>query len=268
MDFTGPISVEGRAEPLTADNAADFLIREQYLTFQEDEQDRVDFLDEASEATFERLTAGRPPWSPAGGRRPRPRRPPGPTHRLQRPRRRAGPHGAHRASTARCHRWRATSCRSPPRTPANNKIDMFLERALDYRAHLGPGHRARWRPRPRSSSTTGLRPRASPTSSSAAVTHRDLPLGHEPALPLPVLRPAPDRGRGRRLPLAVESQRERDRWVYSRFVEIPPGGRVTPAASTSRAPSPRTRPIGWAMRRSRLVNPDRVRLRVGRRRVG
>jgi hypothetical protein len=36
MEFTGSIPVEGRFESLTADTAADFLVREQYLTFQED----------------------------------------------------------------------------------------------------------------------------------------------------------------------------------------------------------------------------------------
>ena len=57
-------------------------------------------------------------------------------------------------------------------------------------------------------------------------------------------------------PVAVESLRERDRWVYSRFVEIPPGGRVTlqfhlegviPADETYRlgyVPQPPSTPTG------------------------
>ncbi|MEL7208180.1 MAG: DUF4012 domain-containing protein, partial [Actinomycetota bacterium] len=58
LELTGPIEVPGRAEPLTADNAAAFLLREQYADFQEDRAERVDFLEDASRITFEQLTTG------------------------------------------------------------------------------------------------------------------------------------------------------------------------------------------------------------------
>jgi hypothetical protein len=58
LQFTGPIQVDGLDEPLTADNAADVLIREQYLQFPEDENERIEVLDEASRRTFEALTTG------------------------------------------------------------------------------------------------------------------------------------------------------------------------------------------------------------------
>ena len=57
LTFTGPITVEGYPTPLTVDNAADVLLREQYLTF-DDRDVRKDFLEEASRRTFEALTAG------------------------------------------------------------------------------------------------------------------------------------------------------------------------------------------------------------------
>jgi Protein of unknown function (DUF4012) len=57
LTFTGPIEVEGYPVPLTEENAADVLIREQYVTFDEREA-RKDFLEEASRKTFEALTEG------------------------------------------------------------------------------------------------------------------------------------------------------------------------------------------------------------------
>ncbi len=57
LTFTGPITVEGYPTPLTADNAADILLREQYITF-DDRNVRKDFLEEASRRTFEALTSG------------------------------------------------------------------------------------------------------------------------------------------------------------------------------------------------------------------
>ncbi len=59
LNFTGPIQVEGYPTPLTEDNAADILIREQYVTFDDRPREaRKDFLEDASRQTFEQLTAG------------------------------------------------------------------------------------------------------------------------------------------------------------------------------------------------------------------
>ena len=57
LTFTGPITVEGLDTPLTTENAADILLREQYVDF-ESREDRKDFLEDASQATFEALTSG------------------------------------------------------------------------------------------------------------------------------------------------------------------------------------------------------------------
>ncbi|NLD75683.1 MAG: DUF4012 domain-containing protein, partial [Acidimicrobiales bacterium] len=67
LELTGPVQVEGRDEPLTAENAADFLTRDQYLEFLEEgdgsweeydrlNEERRDFLAAATTATFEELT--------------------------------------------------------------------------------------------------------------------------------------------------------------------------------------------------------------------
>ena len=57
LNFTGPIQIDGSPEALTADNAADLLVRRQYLEFP-DKDARLDFLDQATKKTFESLTAG------------------------------------------------------------------------------------------------------------------------------------------------------------------------------------------------------------------
>lgn len=56
LELTGPVRVPGLSDPLTADMAPEFLLRDQYLEFPND--DRHDFLLEAATAVFERLTAG------------------------------------------------------------------------------------------------------------------------------------------------------------------------------------------------------------------
>lgn len=55
LKYTGPISIAGLDEPLTSRNAADLLLRRQYTEFP-NRSERVDFLDEATRVTFERLT--------------------------------------------------------------------------------------------------------------------------------------------------------------------------------------------------------------------
>lgn len=54
LRFTGPVAVPGLAEPLDHENAAEFLLREQYLTFDEN-PDRIDALETIAEVTFDRL---------------------------------------------------------------------------------------------------------------------------------------------------------------------------------------------------------------------
>jgi hypothetical protein len=56
LKLTGPVTVEGLGQPLTADNAAQFLLRDQYLTFAAASDARSDMLARATKATFEALT--------------------------------------------------------------------------------------------------------------------------------------------------------------------------------------------------------------------
>ncbi len=62
LTFTGPIKVDGFDQPLTAQNAAEVLVRDQYVLFdanvQSDQDRRRDTLDELAESTFRRLTEG------------------------------------------------------------------------------------------------------------------------------------------------------------------------------------------------------------------
>ncbi len=57
MNFTGPIEVPGRAEPLTPTNAAAFLLHDQYVAL-DDNPERIDTLETLARATFDRLTTG------------------------------------------------------------------------------------------------------------------------------------------------------------------------------------------------------------------
>ncbi|CAN5449172.1 hypothetical protein BH10ACT2_BH10ACT2_21060 [soil metagenome] len=53
LEFTGPIDVDGVAQPLTEKNAAQFILRDQYL--EASGADRVDLLDTIAHITVERL---------------------------------------------------------------------------------------------------------------------------------------------------------------------------------------------------------------------
>ncbi|MBX3285533.1 MAG: DUF4012 domain-containing protein [Actinobacteria bacterium] len=55
LELTGPVSVPGIREPLSADNAVEFLTKQQYLTYA-DRASREEVLEAASRATFNRLT--------------------------------------------------------------------------------------------------------------------------------------------------------------------------------------------------------------------
>ncbi len=56
MKLTGPVTVEGRADPITADNAADYLLRGQYEAYDAIDE-RSDFLLTISRTVFDRLTS-------------------------------------------------------------------------------------------------------------------------------------------------------------------------------------------------------------------
>ena len=57
LKLTGPVAVEGLQQPLTVDNAAHYLIHDQYLIYGDSHDDRKDVLSEAGKATFKALTS-------------------------------------------------------------------------------------------------------------------------------------------------------------------------------------------------------------------
>ena len=60
LELTGPVTVPGLPEPLDEDGVVELLLRDQYLDFPE-LGERVDFLADAADATFDRLTQGELP---------------------------------------------------------------------------------------------------------------------------------------------------------------------------------------------------------------
>lgn len=66
LRLTGPVSIEGSAQQLTADNAAMYLLRDQYLAVAE-AGERYDLLAKASQATFQALTSRELPGPRAVG---------------------------------------------------------------------------------------------------------------------------------------------------------------------------------------------------------
>jgi hypothetical protein len=56
LELTGPVQIEGYDQPLTSENAADLLLRLQYVQFGDNSEQRLELLDDAGRATFDRLT--------------------------------------------------------------------------------------------------------------------------------------------------------------------------------------------------------------------
>lgn len=58
LRFTGPVAMPGVAQPLTAANAEEFLLRTQYLLFPNQDPQRHDYLQDALRVAFDKLTHG------------------------------------------------------------------------------------------------------------------------------------------------------------------------------------------------------------------
>ena len=74
LEYTGPVQLATIDQQLDADNAAAFLLRDQYVIAADDNDRRIDALAEAAERTFLALLAGVAPRPGDAGRRPRPAR--------------------------------------------------------------------------------------------------------------------------------------------------------------------------------------------------
>ena len=225
LQFTGPIQVDGSPEVLTPDNAADILVRRQYVEF-DTRAGRADFLDQASRKTFEHLTEGDIPGPERIGEIL------GPAVQDQhlmfsanRPDEQAflaqlGASGAFPEARPDRDFFAVTSQNS-----ANNKIDVFLHRTVRYQSTYDPGTG-----RITSKATVTLHNDAPASGLPDAVigsNDRGLPLGTNRLLlsfysPLELVDSSIDGTHQ-----GFESQQELGYRVYRRYIGIPPGGTVT-----------------------------------------
>lgn len=224
LTFTGPIEVSGLDVPLTADNAEDILLLWQYLLFDDDQQARSDVLGEATEITFDRLTAGDLPG---------PRR----VADVLGPATRRGSlvlHSIHEKEQALFEQIGADGALPAPdghdflalttQNAGNNKIDVFLRREITYDVKVDP-------------STGAL-------SATVRITfHNDAPaeglpdyvIGNFRGLPAGTNRLllsvySPHALAGARLdgrPVRVENETELGYRVYGGFLNIAPGSSMT-----------------------------------------
>jgi hypothetical protein len=225
LNFTGPIQVQGSPEPLTPDNAADILVRRQYVDFAT-RADRADFLDQASTKTFEQLTTGDIPGPEKLGSVLGPAvqdkhlmfsatRPDEQSFLEQ-----LGASGAFPAATPDRDFFAVTSQNS-----ANNKIDVFLHRTISYESTYDPGSG-----RTTSKAVITLRNDAPASGLPDAVigsNDRGLPLGTNRLLlsfysPLDLVDSRIDGTHE-----GFETQRELGYRVFRHYIGIPPGGTVT-----------------------------------------
>lgn len=219
LELTGPLALEGLDEPLSAQNAARFLLRDQYLRF-DVTAERVDFLAEAARTVFDALTTGDLP----GARRVS--EAVGPVVRS----RRLVLHSFHPdeqdlferlgadGSVPPADRSDFLSVRSSNRAP--NKLDSMLERTLDYSVTVDPATGAA-----RARLSVKLRNAAPPSGLPQYIVGNESgrPFGTnimtlEVSSPLGIAEVTTG---GR--PEGVAVSTEYGRPVYSALVEVPPG---------------------------------------------
>jgi hypothetical protein len=141
LRLTGPIKVTGMPEALSAANAADVLLRDQYEAFRSANDRRIDFLGEAARQAFDALvhlrTVEPARWAEVLGPMVAQRRllvasaRPDEQHLL-------GELGLTGAFPAPDHAPGADFVAFTTSNWGNNKIDAYLHRSLDYRAEHDP----------------------------------------------------------------------------------------------------------------------------------
>ena len=224
LTFTGPVTVPQVDTPITADTAADFLLREQYLAL-EDNAARIDALESLARATFDRLTTGDLPGprtiadtlgdAVAGGH----------LHvyaadaEQQELFRAMGVDGALPAVEG------GDSLAVVNNNAVGNKVDLFLQRRI--------GYDATWDPRTGAvdATATVTLTNTAPSSGLPSYVIGSAVSGPDPPPPgtnrtyLSIYTPW-DLGSATLdgVPADVEAQRERGRWAYSVFVDVPPEG--------------------------------------------
>lgn len=261
LRFTGPIEVAGVPGPLTADDAAEFLLRDQYLVLEDNDQ-RIDALEALAETTFERLTTGDLPG---------PRRVAdvlGPVVEAghiqayavdedqQRFFERLGLDGGLRPVEG-------DSLAVVVNNAVGNKVDLFLQREVAYEVAWDPATGAL-----EATATVTLTNDAPSAGLPDYVIGSALPPGERP--PAGTNRTylsvySPWELEGARLdgePVELERQREAGRYTYSLYLDVPPeGGTRTVELDLAGALPPGA---GYALdvASQPLVRPDRWSLAV------
>ncbi|MBW3548154.1 MAG: DUF4012 domain-containing protein [Actinobacteria bacterium] len=238
LELTGPVSVAEWPEPIGADNAADVLLREQYVRLGNEgftNPERVEFLDSLVQAVFDRLQAGELPG-------------PAKVAEVLGPMVRQGRiqlHSTVAREQAVFEDLGAAGALAPvvgdyaavvTNNSGGNKIDLFLDRALSYRVGYDPATGA-------TSATAEIRlhnraPAEGPEYLIGSGGPVEVPPGTNrlwlsfySAL---ALNGATIEGQ----PLPMEVGREQERSVYSAFVAIPPGESRTVTLELSGALAP------------------------------
>ena len=259
MQLTGPVPVSGLDEPLTADGAAEFLLQGQYTRI-EDNEDRIDALESLARGTFDRLTTGDLPGpravADALGRAV------------------AGGHlhawGADPDQQALFEDVGLDGALDPVRgdflgvvsnNAVGNKIDLFLQRDVAYDVNWDPA-------------TGALFATATVTLTNSAPAEGLPPI----VIGSPLSGPgSPPSGTNRTYlsvytpwildgavvdgaPAEIERQVERDRYAYSLFLDVPPGGTRTVTLELRGLLGARR--YGLDVATQPLVRPDRLDLAV------
>lgn len=260
LRLTGPVDVPELGKQLTAENAAEVLLHEQYERFAE-KAERVDFLETAALVVFDRLTSGKLPGPGkfAGAL--------GPAVRQDR----IKMHSVHPEEQAFLEEIGLSGEMLPVAgqflgvysgTASQSKVDAFLRREVSYDAIVDPG--------------TGR------TDALVTVTlHNDAPASGLPGYVIGGQRTPPGvnlsyfavysplrlvAAEADGEPLTLEEEIERERWVLSGYVEIQPGDSVTVRVRLAGIVAMRVEDRGVRFRldvaRQALVEPDQVTVRV------
>jgi hypothetical protein len=262
MTFTGPVPVEGLAQPLTADTAAPFLLRDQYTALP-DTGDRVDALESLARGTFDRLTSGDLPGPRqladalsavvAGGH----------LHAYATDPAQQRLFAAIGVDGAMADLHGGDGLGVVTNNATGNKVDLFLHRDVAYDATWDPA--------------TGDVSAAATVTLTNGAPGAGLP-GSVIGSPLPAaIRPPPgtnrtylsiytpwvlDRALVDGAPVAIERQREADRYAYSLFLDVPPGGGTRTVTLELRGQVADPDAYRLALSSQPLVDPDAVSVSV------
>ncbi|HVF33139.1 MAG TPA: DUF4012 domain-containing protein [Acidimicrobiales bacterium] len=256
LQLTGPLSVPAWPEPLTAENAEQILLYEQYVAFG-DNAERVDFLGDATEVLWARITTGDLPptqtivdvLGPVVAEK----------HLLVSSRRADEDRALRRAGlNGEMRPVRGDALAVTTQNASGNKIDWFLRRSTSYEVEVDP-HGGALTARLRVELRNDAPSEGLPDYLIGNLTTPRMPKGTSR---LYFSAYSPWNLTGATIggsPAAMTSEVERGRRVYSTFVDVPPGATVPVEMElTGRLPPPA--PYHLHVHAQPLVHPDEVRV--------